>query len=127
MVIVEEPRAEDIISNNSLYKIVDIIQSLNGLSRPIIEYALSSLSRSIIECKKKKSSEAHPLILLYQVYFFLTQNEEQFQDCPPMPPHGQLGYGYGTIEEVIFSSTQQVVFPSTAMSLIIPSRYYFQQ
>uniref|UniRef100_A0A199U9P1 Uncharacterized protein n=1 Tax=Manihot esculenta TaxID=3983 RepID=A0A199U9P1_MANES len=95
-------KGSDIIPNNSVYKIVDIMQALSGLSRPIIE------------CKKIKK-DAHPM--LYQVYFCLTQNGEQFQDCPPMAPHGQLGYGCDTAEVVIFPSTEEeVILPSTAIS-----------
>ncbi|XP_043811871.1 intracellular ribonuclease LX-like isoform X1 [Manihot esculenta] len=66
--------------------------------------------RPIIECRTK-TSDAHPV--LYQVYFCLTQDGEQFQNCPP--PKGQLGYGCGTALEVIFPSTEGIL-PSSAMA-----------
>ncbi|XP_058009554.1 intracellular ribonuclease LX-like [Hevea brasiliensis] len=75
-----------ITPNNAKYNIDDIKRAFNHLTRPIIH------------CNKEKSN---PEKMLFQVYFCLDRNGEQFQDCPLMPEK-ELVFGCKTGDEVVF-------------------------
>ncbi|XP_058009551.1 ribonuclease 1-like [Hevea brasiliensis] len=77
-----------ITPNNAKYNIDDIKRAFNHLTRPIIH------------CNKEKSI---PKKMLFQVYFCLDRNGEQFQDCSLMPEN-ELVFGCKTGDEVVFPS-----------------------